>query len=804
MDPDTYRILELNKIIERLAGYAAFSASEMLLRALEPSGDLEEVLRRQQETTEARNLLEAQSHLGVGGARDVRPHVQDAARGSTLRPEQLLDIRATLLAAGTLKRAIGKRAGQFPLLNEIALGIDEGKPLVAAISRVLSDEGEVLDSASEKLARIRQELQSTRARLQDKLQSLVTSSQYASYLQEPIITMRGGRYVLPIKAEYKGRIQGIVHDQSASGATLFIEPLPTVEINNRIRELELDERDEVRRILSELSALVGAEADRLIWTVEALAQLDAAFAKARYASALRASAPHLVDFDPKRTPGSTIRLYSARHPLLDPQTVVPIDVELDEETYSLVITGPNTGGKTVTLKTIGLLALMAQCGLHIPAAEGSTLTVFRAIYADIGDEQSIEQSLSTFSAHLRRIIRILAQADQHALVLLDELGSGTDPAEGAAIARAILTELLQRGVTTFVATHYPELKLFAHSTPGVRNASVEFDIETLSPTYHLIIGLPGRSNALAIAQRLGLPERVIERARSYIGAADLQADDLLDEIHRTRQEIRQAQARLVAAEAEVQALRAELQARLESIEEERRAIIEEARAQAQAELEAVRAEVEALRRRLRRASPPEREAAPSPEELKDVEAEVESLEELLEAPVEPVTVPLPAAEPAEAAPLRALRPGDRVYVPGLNAEGEIIALNSGDDVEVRVGQLRVRVDADSLEWRASAGEREAEETSPEAGIRVPHPESPGVELYLRGYTIEDALPMLEEYLDQAYLAGLPWVRIVHGKGTGRLRQAVREHLRQHPLVKEYKPAPGSEGGEGVTIVYFAS
>ncbi len=806
MIPKVYHTLELDKVLDKLTTYAAFSASATLLRELAPTGDLAEAQQRQRETTEARNLLEERANVTIGGARDIRPHARDALRGIVLSPAQLLEVKVTLQAAGALRRTITQVAERFPLLARLAANLSEGKHLVEAINQVIDDQGEILDSASPTLMRIRTDLRITHDRLHSKLQSLVNSSAVAPYLQEALITLRSGRYVIPIKAEAKGRVKGIVHDQSASGATLFVEPLATVEINNQIRELELAEEEEIRRLLTELSGQVGIEASAIIATVEALAALDAAFARAKYATTLRASEPILVGFDSRQAPGITIKLYGARHPLLDPLTVVPIDVELDEDTYIVVVTGPNTGGKTVSLKTIGLLALMAQCGLHIPAAEGSTLTVFESVYADIGDEQSIEQSLSTFSSHLHNIIGILGKANERSLVLLDELGAGTDPAEGSAIARALLSEFLQRGVTTFATTHYPELKLYAHNTPGVRNASVEFDVDTLSPTYHLIMGLPGRSNALAIAERLGLPRPIIEAARSYVKEIDLQTDDLLDEIHRTREEIRQTQARLLKAESDARQLQSELQLRLDGIEEERRAIIEAARVEAESELEALRKEIRQLRRRLSALAPMARQAAGSDPalELKEIERSAAMLAEHLEAPITKVVKPVPAATSAEgASPKRGLRPGDHVYVAGLNAEGEIVALHAGHDVEVQVGLMRVRVDADQLEWRPASGRGERGEEPPySTSVKTPRPPSPGMELHLRGFLVEDALPMLDEYLDQAYLAGLPWVSVVHGRGTGALRKAVREHLRSHPLVKEYKRAAENEGGDGVTIVTF--
>ncbi|NDJ33788.1 MAG: endonuclease MutS2, partial [Chloroflexi bacterium] len=560
MEARTYRTLELDKVIARLAEYAEFSASRDMLVALEPTADLDEAVYRQNETAEARRLLDEQGRVTIGGARDVREAAASASRDRTLTAMQLVEVRATLEAGIRLRRLIERSETPYTLLEALAVYLYEGHALISAIGKAVDANGEVLDSASAKLANIRRDLRQTQDDLRSRLNRIINSR--SKYLQEAIITTRGGRYVIPVKAEARGRVDGIIHDQSASGATLYIEPQETVPINNRIRELELAERDEILRILQELSALVGRDAEAIIETVEALAALDAAFARAKYANRLDAAQPTLTGFDEGQ---AVLQLIDARHPLIDPEQVVAIDLIMDGLSQ-LIITGPNTGGKTVSLKTAGLLVLMAQCGLHIPASEESVLTVFEQVHADIGDEQSIEQSLSTFSGHMTNIIRILAYADERSLVIFDELGSGTDPAEGAAIARAILDDLRARRITTLTATHYPELKLYAHGTPGVRNASVEFDVETLSPTYRLIIGLPGRSNALAIASRLGLPEPIIETARGYIGESDLAADDLLDEIYQTRAEIRETREELAEQQADVTELQRKLKARLARIE----------------------------------------------------------------------------------------------------------------------------------------------------------------------------------------------------------------------------------------------
>ena len=601
MDAKSLHILEFPKILERVAQYASFSAGVSQVLALAPSADPAEARRRQQETSEARQLLGVKTDVTIGGARDVRAAAQLAARGGVLDAAALLDIKNTLIAARTLRRILVRLNDQFPRLAFVAGGLEETPGLVEAIGNTLDERGEVLDSASDRLAQIRRDLKIAHGRLLTKLERIVSDPRNSPYLQEAIVTQRDGRYVIPLKADFKGRIRGVVHDQSASGATIFIEPLATVELNNALRELQLAEQDEIRRILAELSALIGAQAGPITHTVEALAELDGIFARARYADAIRASEPILRTTDDRQPAPRVIRLLAARHPLLNPATVVPIDVEIAGDTRALVITGPNTGGKTVTLKTVGLLVLMAQSGLHLPAQSGSELSLFPKVFADIGDEQSIEQSLSTFSAHFTNIVRLLDQVDEHALVILDELGAGTDPAEGSALARAILSYLLDMGATALVATHYPELKGYAHTKPGVKNASMEFDPETLLPTFHLTIGLPGRSNAFAIAARLGLNATIIEEAKTMVAQANLETEQLLDEIYRQREAVRAERARAEAARSQAEEMERQLSRRLEQIEAERRRIIEQARAQAAQELEALREEVARLKARLARA-----------------------------------------------------------------------------------------------------------------------------------------------------------------------------------------------------------
>src|SRR5512136_134661 len=751
MDAKTLITLEYPKVLERLAGYCAFAASTEAALKLLPTNHIEEAQRRLVETTEAVKMLVTRPDLTIGGARDVRQMVDLAAHGGVLAPTDLLDIKSTLVAARTLVRTFERLGEQFPTLFEIASQIPTPMGLVDGITRAISERGEVLDSASEALARIRRDLRIAHDRLMTKLQRMVSDPHTSPYLQEALITQRDGRYVLPLRAEFKGRIKAVVHDQSASGATLFVEPLNVVEHNNQFRELQLAERDEERRILTELSQQVGMQAGNILHTVDRVADLDLCFAKAKYSDSLAASEPvlHPIAKPTGRHPGTIIRLYQARHPLLDPATVVPIDVELDAQTYAMVVTGPNTGGKTVTLKTIGLLALMAQSGLHIPAHSGSEISLFDDIYADIGDEQSIEQSLSTFSGHITNIIHILERADRRSLVILDELGAGTDPQEGAALARALLTHLLEKGITTLVTTHHPELKAFAHSTPGVVNASVEFDLETLRPTFHLTIGLPGRSNALAIAQRLGMPDEIITTARSELSPTDLKAEDLLDEIHRQRDLTRKARSAAENAHREVETMRSELAKRLEKIEDESMQVLEKARRQAEEQLEEVQDELRDVRRQLARTRQPL-------EVIEQVEEEVEELQETIAAPVER------QAPEARIAPVRrSLRLGDKVRLHSLNTQGVITSI-SEEEAEVSVGVLRIRTRLAELQLIGeepavppiSAGlptARDLMASSPSRPIAEPatglsrqsgpqiYAQSPGIELDLRGQRSEEAL-----------------------------------------------------------------
>ncbi len=799
MDEKTLQILEYPKVLEKLASYCAFSASKEKARSLHPTTDLEDARRLQAETREAVAFLSTRPDLTIGGARDVRAAVDLAAHGGVLTPAELIDIKYTLVAARTLSRTFEKMEAQFPHLFQIVAQLPPPSGLVDAITRTLSERGDILDSASDKLGAIRREMRVAHERLLSRLQRIISDPKNAPALQEALITQRDGRYVIPLRSEFKGRIKSIIHDQSSSGATLFVEPLVVVEANNQYREMLLSERDEERRILSELSLQVGRMAGDILNTVEVIADLDLALAKSRYAEDLAASEPEILPIQRKSGrlhPGSVIRISEARHPLLDARTVVPIDVELDDQTYALIVTGPNTGGKTVTLKTVGVMALMAQSGLHIPARHGAQISLFENIYADIGDEQSIEQSLSTFSGHVTNIIHILDSATIRSLVILDELGAGTDPQEGAALARGILTYIISRGITTLVTTHHPELKAYAHATPGAINASMEFDLETLRPTYHLTIGLPGRSNALAIAQRLGMPEEIIQEARADLNPTDVRAEDLLDEIHRQRDLARQARSSADKARREAEEMRSSLSHRLEKIEEERLAILEKARQQAESQIKEMEEDLREARRALARARQPL-------EALQAVEEKIDTASASAAQPVVRQVVQTGAERP--------LRLGDKVFLHGLNMQGVITSL-SEEDAEVQVGALRIRTRLAELQLASLAAKEAASPAGPAQRRRktseaapVPTfslPESPGLELDLRGQRADEALDALDRYLDAAFLAGLPFVRIIHGKGTGKLRLAVRDALSGSAHIKSFETGGEKEGGEGVTVVKF--
>ena len=799
MNPKSLIVLEYHKILGKLKAYASFSASEALATRLRPTSSLPKALDLQAQTREARYLLSLSESLAFSGVTDLAPLVNLAQNAIVLEAPDLIAMRNTLISARDAKRNILNRAEELPHLADIAEGLTDGSGLIDLINRTINERGEVLDSASPTLGQIRGKLKVVHARLMDRLMRYINDANTMKLLQEALITQRGGRYVLPLRAECKGSFKSIVHDQSASGATLFVEPLAVVELNNEYRELELAERDEVLRVLRGLTLRVAELHDSLVESNRAMAELDLILMKAKYADELDAVEPELLAFDPKPAahhPGSVVCLRRARHPLLDPEKVVPIDVEMDPENFAIVLTGPNTGGKTVTLKTVGLAVLMAQSGMPIAAQSGSSLSVFRDVFADIGDEQSIEQSLSTFSGHITQLVRILKRADYRSMILLDELGSGTDPQEGSALARAVLTYLLERRITSIVATHYPELKAYAHVTKGAVNASLEFDLETLRPTYRLTIGLPGRSNALAIAERLGLKPEIIEMAKQDIDPTELGADDLLEEIRRQRDLASESYAQAERARKDAENTRKQLNQRLDDIENRKDAILEATQNKAEEELEDMRRELREVRKTLARlqAKPEQRqEMAQVVEKIEQVEVKQEKKARQIKRRPRPKS---------EKGPLKV---GEKVIVRKLGTEAVISAID-GETFEVQAGVLRLRVRAEDLRRKVAEEVEEpvVEALKPEkkGRTRLPSVASPGLELDLRGKRVEDGLDELKDWLEKGFAAGMLFGRVVHGHGTGAMKDATRDELRHSPFVKRWEVGGEKEGGDGVSVVFF--
>jgi DNA mismatch repair protein MutS2 len=804
IDESVLQKLEYTEVLRRLSVHCQYSVAADLARELRPSPDRRVATMWMDTTAEAMALLRNFPEFTVGGAKDIRELVLRAEKGARLQPPELLLIADTLHAARRLKKMflrLPEHEERFPNLLEIVGGIENVHKLETGLEQSIGPRGDVLDTASSELARLRKAVRTAHSRVTERLRNLQASGRVGAAMQENIITVREGRYVIPVRAEARNVVRGIVHGTSQSGQTLFIEPYDVVELNNSWRERQLEEEEEVNRILDDLSAQIAEQADVLRRMVHAIAEIDLALAKARYATTLDASRPSFHDTatggrrvhtEDTGHPSHVIRLIDARHPLLDQSTVVPLSLEMGETFRVLLITGPNTGGKTVALKTVGLLTLMAQSGLFIPASDASVISVFPQVFVDIGDEQSIEQSLSTFSAHMSNIVRMLRQARSDSLVLLDELGAGTDPQEGSALARALISRLLQLRSMVIATTHYSEVKAYAYATPGVENASVEFDVETLSPTYRLTVGIPGKSNALAIARRLGVPGEVIEEARGILHAGDQQADDLINDIRRRRE---QAREELTAAErtrADVEELRRRAARALREAEQTRR----DARDHATAEVEQELQEARELARRLQRT--PHGVAAPTRDEAREASTKIAAaLDETrrIRRKRQP--------QPQQVQHRRPIRAGDRVRVHSLDMTGDVLSVD-GDNVSVQLGALKTRVPVTDVERTAGGAADESGSKRASADrYETPKPSmNISVETDLRGMRAAEVEQELEQYLHDAWLAGLPWVRIIHGKGTGALRNVVRNVLQDHPVVERSETAKQNEGGDGATVAYL--
>jgi DNA mismatch repair protein MutS2 len=779
MDNKDLELLEFPRIREIVAGYTSFSLSHSAAMAMEPSPDFAEVEARLQESAEARELLEGEPSIGISGIEDVSSLVKAAARGKVLDTQALNTVRVTLDVLRLLHERVVQHAGGLPRLGSIADSIVPQRHLEQAILKAVSPDGELQPDASSKLSSIRSRQRSRRSELLEKLQSYVTSEAGKRYVQEPIVTEREGRFVIPVRSEFRGEIKGIVHDVSNSGASVFVEPFQTLEMGNELKDLQIEEQHEIERILSELSASVGEASETIASGIEAAAHIDLALAKARFAGRFRAIEAQI--YRPSVSNPPVIHLDNARHPLLG-DDAVPIDIDLGKDYKILLITGPNTGGKTVALKTIGLLCVMTQAGLPIPAKSDTRLPVFDGIFADIGDEQSIAQTLSTFGWHMSNVSRILNSPKGYNLALLDELGASTDPQEGAALGRAILLYLLEKHFLAAVTTHYTELKVFAHVAEGLENASFDFDPHTLTPTFHLTLGVPGGSNAIATASHFGIPEEVIVQARESLSEDSKELETLLISLQSEKQQFVDVNKELAREKESFQAQNETLSTEIKKLRDEKKALVRSARDEVVAEAAALQKEIDTassdLKKETTRAS-----IAHAREASKRVRDRLNQgiFARQAEAPVQ---------ESGE------LAVGDSVWLDRYEVKGKISALDKDNDkAEVRAGALRFVVGLDDV--RKVSGDRIQ---MPETVKLHTATRSVPLELDLRGKRAEEVEPLLDSYLSDAAVSRLPWVRIIHGFGTGAVRSIVREIAAHHSLVKSFKSADQNEGGGGATII----
>lgn len=776
--------LELPRVLELLAEQAVSEAAKARARNLRPSDEAGDIRRRQAETGAAKHLIGLRGAPSFQGVRDVGASLQRADMGGMLNTRELLDIAGLLHAARSVRDYAGDGEEAGESIRHLFMSLRPNRFLEDKITGAIVSEDEISDGASGELSSLRRQMRSANARVREVLQKMVTSAHYAKFLQDNIITMRSDRYVVPVKAEYRGEVPGLVHDVSASGATYFIEPMSVVQANNELRDLSAREKKEIERILMELSADAAGFAEEILTDYELLSALDLIFARGQLSYRMNGSEPAIGE------PGG-LALRRARHPLLDPKTVVPIDLRLGSDFDTLIITGPNTGGKTVALKTIGLLSLMAQCGLHIPAGDGSRVPVYRNILADIGDEQSIEQSLSTFSSHMTNIVSILEEAGPGVLILLDELGAGTDPVEGAALAVAILQHAREKGAVLAATTHYAELKVFAMTNAGVQNASCEFDVETLRPTYRLIIGLPGKSNAFAISRRLGLPERIIENASKLLNGETARFEDVLSRLEQQRQEMEKERgetARLLRKAQEDAARAGEYRERLER---ERDRAAEKARADARRIVEETRRTADEIFRDL---DEMKKQKSADWQAENDARTEIrrrlnESDRALSQSPEEPA--PPPSSRP--------LRPGDTVELPAMKSRATVLSVGRDGILQLQAGILKISAREDEVRLIDNPPEQAEVKKYQQRAEQKLRTMGASPEIDLRGMTTEEAADATDRFLDDAAMGRLTTVTIIHGKGTGALRAAVHARLRSNPAVKDFRLGRYGEGENGVTI-----
>ncbi len=787
MTERSLRVLEFTKIREQIKELTVSDMGREIAGALVPSANLSEIRYAQEETEEAHVLLTYLGEQPIVPFPDIRQTLKLAEIGATLSPRALLDVAACMRAARAARDVIVTDRENTPNLRAAASRLSAFRQLEEEITAAIISEEEISDHASPELADIRRHIRGCNERVREKLNAMIHSSAYQKYLQEPIITLRGDRYVLPVKQEYRANVPGLVHDQSATGATVFVEPMAVLEITSDLKQWQAREKAEIERILQALSARIAPEAEALQANLSILARLDFAFAKAGLSR-------RMYGCSPKINEEGYVRIVRGRHPLIAPEKVVPSNIWLGKDFTTLVITGPNTGGKTVTLKTVGLFCLMAQAGLHVPAEIGTELSVFDDVFADIGDEQSIEQSLSTFSSHMKNIVSILSNVTERSLVLFDELGAGTDPTEGAALAQAILSRLLARKIRTMATTHYSELKEYAMTTAGVENASVEFDVATLRPTYRLSIGIPGKSNAFDISKKLGLEEAIIEDAKQLLSGEQVRFEDVIANAEYHRQIAEKERQIAEEARAEMVSIRNQAERERERLEKQRDEAIRKAKEQARRILEDARRESETLIAELRRMK---KEGAGTPEH--EIQKLKSRLNENIDAVSEALTMPVDRVSP----PPKNLRPGDRVRIVHLGTEATVLAApDAKGEVQLQAGVMKLKVHITQLQMpkEEPAG---AKAQKKKGGVRSNvdiAARAVRQELDIRGMAVDEALPEVDKFLDDAMLSGLGEVSIIHGKGTGVLRAGVQDALRRNPRVKSYRLGVYGEGESGVTVV----
>ncbi len=782
MTERTLRVLEFTKIRAQLVAHTITTMGAALAEHLMPGNDIGLINAAQQETEEAHILLNYLGGSPLTSCDDVRQQLKLAEIGSTLSPRALLDVAACMRASRVARDALMTDRENTPALTTLASHLVTFHRLESDITSAILSEEEIADSASPALADIRRHMRQCHDKVREKLNAMIHNTTFQKYLQDPIITIRGDRFVIPVKQEYRSQVPGLIHDQSTTGQTLFIEPMAVVEINNDLKEWIAKERAEIDRILAAFSAEIAPNAPGLAANLDIIGRLDFSFAKAALSRGMFGAQPKLNN-------RGYIRIVRGRHPLLDPKTVVPSDLWLGDPFTTLVITGPNTGGKTVTLKTVGLLTLMAQAGLHVPADLGTELAVFDDVFADIGDEQSIEQSLSTFSSHMKNIVDILAGVTTNSLALFDELGAGTDPTEGAALAQAVLSTLLEKQVRTIATTHYSELKEYALTTPGVENASVEFNVETLRPTYRLSIGVPGKSNAFEISQRLGLPEEIIDRSRKLLSKEQIRFEDVIANAEYHRQVAERERQLAEQARQEMIAMRDQAEAQRKKLEEQRDAALKKAKEDARRILENARSESEAIISDLKRMK---KEGAVTPEH------EVQKLKQKLVASIGDMNDALATPVSRATEPPKDLKIGERVRMLHLNGEGTVLAApDAKGEVQLQVGVMKMKVHISQLE---RVKEDKAKEKARVRSMVDITNRAVATDVDLRGMALDEALDTVDKFLDDAVLSALGEVYIIHGKGTGTLRTGIHAHLKKHPHVKAFRLGRYGEGEEGVTVV----